>query len=255
MSKNDLAVVDQEVDTFLALRDGSGVAEALKWNTGGAGMSAADLIRVPIPAGGATTWAFMNARGEEETCKEVSGILALVAMQGVIWPSEQPEQGRSPVIVTHDFEVGVRVSDDLGDLDPAVLEEARTGDRTYDWKRLAYTQFGSGSGGRGKRAKESRLLAILRNEEILPLLINAGPGSLKTVTQFVKRISSLGVPYFQTVVSLRLEKVFNKGGQPYSQIVPKLVRTLSSEDGVIVRDGYTLPLSMSVSESRVAVDD
>lgn len=257
MSKNDLAVIDtvEQEDTYLALREGSGVAEALKWNTGGAGMTAADLIRVPVPAGGSTTWSFTNARGQEESCKEIRGILALVAMQGVIWPSEQPEQGRSPVIVTHDFVVATRVSEDIGDLDPAVLDEARTGDRTYDWKRLAYTKFGSAANGRGKRAKESRLLAILRNEEILPLLVNAGPGSLKGVETFVKRISSLGVPYFQTVVKLRLDKAVNKGGQAFSMIVPSLDRTLTAAEGAGIRDSYTIPLSRSLSEQRISSDE
>ena len=252
-AKNEVAVVEgggKEESRFLALRPDSMVAEAMKWNCAGAGMTAADLIRVSIPAGGATTWTFMNARGEEETTKEIVGALAFFCPQGTLWPSEEPEQGRSPVMVSYDLMVGHKVSDDIGDLDPEVLEQARTGDRTYDWRRLAYNQWDSGKGGRGKRCKEARLMAILREDEALPLLVSASAGSLKTVVPFVKRIASVGVPYFLAVVGLRLEKVANAAGQNYSQIVPRLVDTLSKWEGERVRDTYTIPLSSVITEVK-----
>lgn len=254
----DIAVPEgegSEETKFMALRPGSEIAEAMKWNCAGAGMTAADLIRVPTPSGGATTWSFMNARGDEETTKEIVGALALFAIQGTLWASEEPEQGRSPVMVSHDLIVGHRVSDDLGDLDPEVLEQARTGDREYSWQRLAYCQYGSGRGGRGKRAKECRLMAILREDEALPILITAGPGSLKTVVPFVKRIASVGVPYFRAKVGLRLEKVMNAGGQPYAQIVPRLVDTLSKWEGDRIRDTYTIPLGRVITEVRPEAGD
>lgn len=249
MAENEMTVAGGgEESKFLALRPDSTVAEAMKWNCAGAGMSASDLIRVSIPAGGATTWTFMNARGDEETTKEIVGALALFSPQGILWPSEEPSEGRSPVLVTYDLMVAHRVGDDLGDIDPEVLEKARTGDRTYDWRRLAYNQWGSGRGGRGKRCKEARLMAILREDEALPLLVTASAGSLKTVVPFVKRIASVGVPYFMAVVGLRLEKVANSAGQQYSQIVPRLVDTLSKWEGERIRDTYTIPLSNVLSE-------
>lgn len=252
----EIAVPDEGGESkFLALRPDSDVAEAMKWNCAGGAMTPADLIRVPTPSGGATTWTFMNARGDEESTKEIVGALVLFAIQGTIWPSEEPEQGRSPVIVTHDLRVGYRVSDDLGDLDPEVLEQARIGDRQYDWLRLAYCQYGSGRGGRGKRAKECRLMAILREEEALPILVTAGPGSLKTVVPFVKRIASVGVPYFRAKVGLKLEKVINAGGQPYAQIVPRLVDTLSKWEGDRIRDTYTIPLGRVITEVHAVAND
>ena len=88
-------------------------------------------------------------------------------------------------------------------------------------------------------------MAILREDEAWPLLITAGPGSLKTVVPFVKRLS---VPHYRAVVSLTLDKVENAGGQNYSQIVPKFLGELSKEKGEIVRKMYTGPLS------RIATD-
>ena len=84
------------------------------------------------------------------------------------------------------------------------------------------------------------MLAILREDEAWPLLVTAGPGSLKTVVPFVKRLS---VPHYRAEVSLTLAKVENAGGQSFSQIVPKFLGEISKEEGDMVRRMYTEPLS------------
>ena len=145
----------------------------------------------------------------------------------------------------------VRMNDDLGDLDADVLESCRIGDRLYDWRRLPYNQYGSASNGRAKRCKESRLLAILRPDEVWPLLVSAGVGSFKTVLPFIKR---LPFAHFRSIVSLTLQKVENAGGQPYSQIVPKLLGTISKEEGEVARKLYTEPLSRIAAEIDVSQD-
>jgi hypothetical protein len=94
-------------------------------------------------------------------------------------------------------------------------------------------------------------MAILRADEAWPLLVTAGPGSLKTVTPFVKRLS---VPHYRAIVSLTLDRVENAGGQPYSQIVPKFVGSITKEEGDIVRRLYTEPLSRVATQIDVPQD-
>jgi hypothetical protein len=67
----------------------------------------------------------------------------------------------------------------------------------------------------------------------------------------VKRLS---VPHFRAIVSLTLDKVENSGGQPYSQIVPKLLGTISKEEGEIVKRLYTEPLSRIATQLDVSHD-
>jgi hypothetical protein len=62
------------------------------------------------------------------------------------------------------------------------------------------------------------------------------------------------VPHFRAVVSLTLDRVENAGGQPYSQIVPKLTGTLSKEEGEIVKRLYTVPLSRVATQIDVPQD-
>lgn len=200
-----------------------------------------DLVRVKTPAGGATKW-IVNIGGNETTEDEIVGLLVCISKRGVLWPQEDPTDQR-PVIVSNDLLVGYRVSDDLGTLDPKALEKYRIGDRRYDWHALSSSpEFGYGSarGGGGKRVKESRILAILRDGDVWPVLVTIGAGSLQAWTRFQKT----GLPsfHYECVVGLKLEKAKSAGGQPYSTIVPHMVGTISEEQGEVARRLYTEPL-------------
>ena len=243
-----IAAVEQS--DYLALRPDSDVREALMANLGpGESISASDLPRVPTPAGGAKMWSWVDAGNNDQSAKSIDGILVYYGVRGVLWGSEDPTAGTQPVLVTYDLMNAVRINDDIGDLDSDVLESCRTGDRTYDWNRLPYNRFpsdgGLGSSSRSKRCKESRLLAILRQDEAWPLLVTATVGSLKTVTPFVRR---LAVPHYRAVISLTLDRVENAAGQAYSQIVPKYLGEISKEEGQLVKRLYTEPLSKIATE-------
>jgi len=241
-----------EASRFVALRPDSDVREALMANLGpGETLQASDLPRVPTPSGGAKVWSWTDAGNNEQSAKSLDGILVSVQPRGTLWGSEEPQSGVQPVLISYDLMTATRLNDDIGDLDADVLESCRIGDRTYDWRRLPYNQYGSASNGRAKRCKESRLLAILREDDAWPLLVTAGVGSFKTVLPFIKR---LPLAHFRCIVSLKLQRVENAGGQPYSQIVPQLVDTISREEGDIVRRLYTEPLSQIATEIDIPQD-
>jgi len=249
MSPSGELITGVASSNYLALRPDSDVREALTANLGpGESLNASDLPRVPTPAGGGKMWGWTDSGNNEQSAKSIDGVLVYYGVRGTLWGSEEPQGKVSPVLVSYDLITAIRVNDDIGDLNADQLEACRVGDRTYDWQRLPWNQYGTSKSGRGKRCKESRLMAILRRDEAWPLLVTAGPGSLKTVVPFVKR---LPVPHFRAEVSLTLEKVENSGGQPYSQIVPKLSGTVSKEEGEILRRLYTAPLSRIATQIDV----
>lgn len=235
-------------DNWLALQTGSDIREALEANVAaGEQINVQDLIRVPTPGSGGTTWTWVGVSGEEHE-KEIVGILVCYQMRGVLWPSEEPGKS-APLLVSHDLLTAEMVGDNPGDIDLAELEKCRLPDGRFDWARLPWNQWGSGKNGIGKRCKEQRLLFVLRQEDVWPMVITAQPGSLKTVRPFVHR---LPVAHWRAVVSLGLQKVPSKGGIDYAQIVPKLVGTLTKEEGEAVRKMYTEPLKRVAT--KVAVD-
>lgn len=232
------ALATVESSRFAALAPNSDVGEALKANLAhGETIDESMLIRVKTPAGGATTWIIPGVSGDE-TAAEITGLLVGFFPRGVLWPAEEPAEGTLPVLITHDlitaYAVGA-VPEEMAD----ILEPHRLPDGSYDWQKLPYTQFGSGKGGFGKRAKEQRVMFILRESDPFPLVVTAQPGSLRPIRAFVPR---LPVPHYRAIVSLGLEKVKSRGGQAYARIVPKLVGTIDKESGEKIRNLYTVPL-------------
>lgn len=245
------AIAVVESGKYLALTEGSEVAEALAANFApGEQFAESDLIRVPTPAGGATRWSIPGLSGDESV-ESIDGVLVFYGVGGVLWPSTDPAPGTLPLLRTDDLVFARKVGDDFGDIDPEVLAQHEVADGVYKWKDLPWNQFGSGKNGRGKRCQEYRTMCVLRAGDTFPLLVRAKPGSLKTVAPFVKQ---LPVPHYRAEVSLRLSKVSNTGGQPYSQIVPRLTGTLTREQGEAVRRLYTEPLRNLVQQINLADD-
>ncbi len=87
-------------------------------------------------------------------------------------------------------------------------------------------EFGSGKNDTGKACKEKRLLFMVRESDLMPIVVGAPPGSLKAIKQYLMR---LRVPYWQAVTSLKLQKTKNSAGINYAEIVPRLVGTLPPE--------------------------
>lgn len=231
-----IATVDEKIVDYPALAPDSRQALIIQSNLDGERMTELDLVRIPTPLGGTTTWN-VNIDGNVESTDEISGLLVAEAKRGTLWPSVNPTEQR-PVIVTHDLVTGYRVSDDLGsEIDPEALEKYRIGDRRYDWAALSMSpEFGFGSFGAGRLAKESRLLAILRQGETWPILVTVGPGSLGNWLPFRKRLPCY---HFEAVVGLKLARAKGSAGQPYSQIVPRLIGTVSIEQGKVAKATYT----------------
>lgn len=237
MATGELSV--KSVD-YPALSPDSRQMQIIAANLEGEPMQETDLVRVKTPSSGVTQWT-IEVDGNLTTTDEIVGLLVGVGKKGMLWPQEDPSDLR-PVIVSNDLQIGYRVSDDLGTIKPESLEKYRIGDRKYDWVSLSNgPEFGYGSarGGHGKRCKEMRVLAILRQGETWPILVGIGPGSLRNVLPFLKRL-----PVFphEAVIGLRLVKAKSKGGQPYSQVVPRLVGTITPEQGEVARRVYAEPL-------------
>lgn len=225
---------------FAGLAPGSRQMAIIEANVAGEPMSEMDLTKVKTPAGGGTTWEIDN-QGNIETAPEIVGILVAIGKRGLLWPFDEIGE-EPPVIVTNDLVTGYRVSDKLGNIDETALARYRIGDRRYDWAAISEgPEFGpkSGKGGVGKRVKESRTLAILRDGDVWPVLISIGPGSLGTFMPFLKKLPCF---HYEAVIGLKLQKEKSKSGVTYSMIVPRLAGQLTEEQGEFVRKMYTEPM-------------
>ena len=106
---------------------------------------------------------------------------------------------------------------------------AGTGDPGGNCAHCPLNQFGSGENG-GKACKNKRRIYILREGELIPLLLTLPTGSMKEFSVYVKRLLAKGRKTSAVVTRFSLKKVTNAGGIAYSQAQFTVDRPLTDEE-------------------------
>jgi len=177
-------------------------------------MSAFDVPRIHVPAGGYTMWTVPTPRGEEDM-KEISGVILYVKPARVFWHVSYEDLGGGlpPDCSSDDLLVGV-------------------GDPGGECPRCPFNQFGTvvrRGGGRGKACRELRLLFMALPTRLLPVVVVAPPTSLKRVKQYLYSLASEGKRSYHVLTSLTLVKE-RIGIFDVSVIHPRLVQELAAEE-------------------------
>ena len=96
----------------------------------------------------------------------------------------------------------------------------------HDCKTCPMAQFGSGENG-GMACKQKRCLYLLREGEILPILMTLPTGSIPEFTKYITRLVAKGKHANTVVTKFALKKAQNSTGINYSQATFATVRSLN----------------------------
>lgn len=172
--------------------------------------------RIKIPAGGGLAF---EVPGEEpdspDSVKEFKAVIIYHHPMNAYY-KEKYAGGNTPP--------------DCSSLDGKVGTKPDTGE-ICDCKTCPYAQFGSGENN-GKACKQKRRIFLLREGEMLPLILSLPTGSLQEFSRYVMRLLQKGVKTNQVVTKFTLKKAQNSGGISYSQAIFSMDRMLSSEEQV-----------------------
>jgi hypothetical protein len=226
--------------SFRALAEGSATQALLSANLGGESLRSSDLNWVKIPTGGATRWSWSTKSGAEHSEKAIAGLLVVVGRtESVLWPHSDATAGSRPLLMTDDGRVAIKTGQDYGDLDQNVIEAAKNPDGTYNVSKIPYFQWeGRGPGSKPPRAKSTRVIGVLREEDNLPIFIRVSQTSLRAVDDLLRGITAEGLFHYRAVVELSLEK--RKGARAdYAVLVAKKVGEISEEQGRVAKAKIT----------------
>lgn len=218
MSSTALSTID--AGKFIALNHAPEIAEIIEENLGGAEIQPNDLPRVKIPAGGATTWQIDTPEGPVST-PTLAGVLVKFQNIRGYWKSRKVT-GSPPDCSSQDMRVGV-------------------GDPGGACKTCPLAQFGSAppadgeDESRGQACKQRELWFLLREGDLLPLVVSLPPTSLKAARQYRTNLTSANTRLTQVITELTLEARSGPEG-PYSVVVPKLSARLTDEYAVLARE-------------------
>lgn len=169
--------------------------EVLQENLGGEAISAFELDRVKVPSGGGATWEVPTLEGVEDA-KAIEGVVIYFKNQNAYWKEKYDGQNNPPDCVSNDGMVGI-------------------GTPGGDCAVCPLNAFGSE--GKGKACKNMRTLFILREGDVLPLVLTLPPTSLKDARKYFLRLASKGIPYYGVITEITLDKDKNENGITYSK--------------------------------------
>lgn len=200
---NELAKVD--VESFALVKaDPVKTGEMIRANIGDRDITAGQLDRIKVPSGGATNWNIMGLDGEE-SMKELQGIIMHWTEPRAFWLKQfgTGEAGARPDCASDDSTFGVG--------DPGGLC-SKCPNAQYGTKRGP-----DGKLGKGQACKQIRQLFLIQRDELLPMIVNVPPASLKACSQYFLRLASKLTPYWGVVTNLRLTRC-DMQGAPYAKI-------------------------------------
>lgn len=166
--------------------------------------------RIKIPAGGSTAFEIPGDGDETEMVKEVKGVI-LLHHPAYAYYTEKYSGGSNPP--------------DCGSFDGV----HGTGNPGGLCSSCPYNRFGSGEG-QSKACKNRRMIYILMENELFPMVLSLPTGSLKEFTKYVKRQLSRGRKLSQIVTKISLKKATSASGIAYSQAVFTFERMLNADE-------------------------
>ena len=213
--------------------DPAALGEILATNMGPGGLSVFDLDTIKTPAGGGTSFLVPSVDGEEEA-KELRGVIVGFKDLRSYWRTGFDESGGGtpPDCASQDMVHG-------------------EGDPGGDCARFPFSKFGTS--GRAQACTQRRLLFLLREGDLLPLVVSVSPASLKVVRQFFLRLASHATPYYGVVSNVSLARDKNKDGIAYSKILIQAAGRLAPEETARMHQ-YAEALRPSLERVRMDAD-
>lgn len=235
MSKDAIAPIE-EFSALAPSTEGFSIKEVMHANFP-KGITQNNLLRVKVPAGGATSWEVDTIAGPESK-KSLTGII--VATRDIRAYYDKPFDGSNepPACYSPDAITG-------------------HGEPGGPCAQCPLSKWGSDEKQRGQACSMRRLMLILEEDSILPLVVSAPPGSLRNIENYFGRLSGQRLPHYAVVTSLGLEKDKNPDGIAFARIKPTYQRALRPDEIVSLKDYMTvvLPAFQTLSESETPMND
>ena len=170
--------------------------------------------RVKIPSGGGLAFEVPGDDPENpDTEKEIVGVIVDHHPVNAYWQDKYAGGNNPPDCSSMDGKVGM---DQDGNRKPC--------------NSCPMNEWGTAEDGRGKACKNMHRVYILREGEMLPLLLTLPPTSLKNLSDYLGlRVITKGLRSYGVITKVSLKKAQNAGGINYSQAVFSLAGKLSPE--------------------------
>lgn len=195
--------------------------------------------RVKIPSGGGLAFEVPGDDPENPDAeKEIIGVIVDHHPVNAYWQNKYSGGNNPPDCSSMDGKVGIDRSGNRKPCNTCPLNE-----------------WGSDEDSRGKACKNMHRVYILREGEMLPLLLTLPPTSLKNFADYLAmRIVSRGMRSYGVITKISLKKAQNSDGINYSQAVFALAGKLSPEQTGAMAE-YTKGIKVLTRQLAIEADE
>lgn len=166
--------------------------------------------RIGMPGASGTTFEVPGLNpGETDSVREFSGVILHHHAMSFYFTEAYNGQKNLPACKTYDGVTGV-------------------GTPGGACKTCPLNQFGSGANN-GKACRNKRRVYVLREGEMLPVLVSIPTGSLRPFCDYVKRLVSKGIKPSTVLTKFSIEKA-QAGGPAFAQLKFSVDRRLTAEE-------------------------
>lgn len=198
------------------------INEAIATNISGGGITDFDLPRVKISGGASPRWIVPTLEGEE-TLARIDGVIVYARDTRVYYKTAFGKgSGKQPP--------------DCSSSD-GITGKGKPGG---DCSRCPLAEYGSADEGAGQACKQVKQIFVLRGDLLLPEVVSLPPTSLKGARQFFLKLTTQGIPYYQAVIGMELEKAQNAAGIQYGKALLRFVRRLTAEEAARAQQYHQL---------------
>lgn len=207
--------ITKKENNALATQGGFATSADMEWlneamNEDCAGIEL-QLDRIKIPAGGSTAFEIPGAdENDTQMVKEITGVILFNHPANAYYKDKYTGGSNPPDCSSFDGICG-------------------TGTPGGNCNTCPFNKFGSGDG-KSKACKNRRMLYILREGELFPVILNLPVGSSAAYKNYVKHLLTKRCSLGRVVTSISLKKAMSESNIAYSQASFKFVRTLSDEE-------------------------
>ena len=169
------------------------------------------LDRIKIPAGGSTAFEIPTGDSDEpEMAKEITGVILYNHPAYAYYTDKYTGGSNPPDCSSFDGIHG-------------------TGTPGGNCKTCPLNKFGSGDG-KSKACKNRRILYILREGELFPVILNLPVGSSGAYKNYVKHLLTQRSSLSRVVTTISLKKAMSESNIAFSQATFKCVRQLTDDE-------------------------
>lgn len=192
------------------------IRDLFRTNLGAGGMSQADLERIKIPAGGATSWEISTLSGTDSV-KELQGVVVYSRYVRSYWAqkygageSGPPQCSSANSLIGIGSPGGSCLECPLAKFGTAVAE--------------------NGQPSNAQACRQSLQLFLLRPGSLLPDVVSISPASLKPARAFLMKLTAAQIKLPEALLRIGLSKEKSASGVVYSQAVFAMVRKLDDAE-------------------------